>query len=722
MSKLCRFPSFFLIVAILTASAHAQGPNVFCVTSAKPLIIRSEGLAERVGEIIYDCSGQPGTQVTANLTISLNTNITNRLSSGNTLTGIIFTIDTGSGPQAQTIPPLLMSPGALVYNGVAFTLSSKGTAELVVSGILGNATQVGPNVSILAFLGVSHTSLALTSAQVNVGNPQRGLYSSQSSQIVCTQNGSRLPDTITFSNLITVGTVFASTRITEGFAAALQPRGGYANLNADSGERIIVRYSGFPPGARLFVPDFVAGSDAVQPTAGGDFGLPASGGAYAPSQSGSLLLARVDGADPSGARGGVVFSAGISGGGTVQFDTVSELQMVNGAAYVVYEVVDSDPSRFESAQFPTFLGLAPSGSGVASATTESVALAPLSSVSTATTSDPLPRFIPLAPLPDCSIIGDCGAAYYPILSIQNTPFQYKAASGSGFDRNYIFIHNIGAGVLQWSVTATYPPGAPTGWLVIDPAQGLNNATVRVDAIATNLQPGTYTATLVIDGGPLAGVQTLPVTFAVGPVVPPPPPPTPAIQVMSVVNAASFVPAPIVPGSLVSIMGVGFAGKSVGVTFDGEAASILFSNATQINVMTPSDLTSSTSKMVVTVDGASSAPLTVNVAQFAPAIFKGAVLNQDWTVNSVNNAVPAGGIILIYATGLSGTGTITGRIGDRAIAPLYAGPAPGFPGVQQINLPIPSDLPAMTMDLYVCGATIDQADAPACSIAAPLTVK
>jgi uncharacterized protein (TIGR03437 family) len=720
MSK--QYPSFFLGVAILTiASAYAQSPNVFCVTSAKPLILRSEGLAERVGEIVYDCSGQPGTQVTANLTISLNVNITNRLSSGNTLTGIILTIDTGSGPQAQPILPVLMSPGALVFNGLSFTLSQRGTAQLVVADIRANPTQAGANVPLLAFLGVSHTSLALTSATVNVGNPQRGLFSSLSSRIVCTQAGSPLPDTISFSNLVTGHTEFASTRITEGFADALQPRGGYANLNADSGERIIVRYSGFPQGARLFVPDFIAGSDAVQPTAGGDFGLPASGGAFAASASGSLLLARVDGSDVNGARGGVVFNPAIFAEGTVRFDSVSELQMVNGTAQVVYEVLDSDPSRIESAQFPTFLGLAPSGSGVASATNESVALAPISNVSIATTTDPLPRFIPIAPLPDCTIVGDCGASFFPILTIQNTPFQFRA-SGTGFDLNYIYIRNTGSGVLQWSVSAVFPLGSPTGWLTFTPPSGLNNATVRVDANAAKLQPGTYTATIIVDGGPLATVQTIPVTFTVGPALPSPPPPQAAIQVMSVVNGASFLAAPVVPGSLVSVMGAGFTGKSVGVTFDGKPGSVLFNNDTQINVLTPSDLTPNNSKMVVTVDGVSSAPITVNVAQFAPAIFKGAVLNQDWTVNSANNAATAGSVVQIYATGLSGTGTIKGRIGDRVIVPLYAGPAPGFPGVQQINLQVPTDMAAMTADLFICGATADKLDSPVCSVAAPLAVK
>src|ERR1700682_1259008 len=128
MPRSYRF-SIFLIATIVTAgAAFAQGPNVVGVTSGEPLIISSEGLADRVGEIVYDCSGQPGTPVTANLTISLNVNITNRLSTGNTLTGIVFTIDTGAGPQAVPVQPVLVSPGLLTYNGVKFTLSAAGTA------------------------------------------------------------------------------------------------------------------------------------------------------------------------------------------------------------------------------------------------------------------------------------------------------------------------------------------------------------------------------------------------------------------------------------------------------------------------------------------------------------------------------------------------------------------------------------------------------------------
>ena len=271
--------------------------------------------------------------------------------------------------------------------------------------------------------------------------------------------------------------------------------------------------------------------------------------------------------------------------------------------------------------------------------------------------------------------------------------------------------------MNWNITVTYPPGSPTGWLQPDVSQGVNNATVRLYTSNT-LPPGTYKATVVVDGGPLAGSQNIVVTYIVTPA------PAPTVQVDSVVNAASFAPVAVVPGSLTSVMGRAFTGKSVAVTFDGAPAKVLFSNDTQINLMVPSDLASTSSKMVVTVDGVNAAPMMVNVAQFAPAIFKGAVLNQDWSVNDVNNAAPAGSIVQIYATGLSGKGIITARIGDRLIpVPYYAGPAPGFPGVQQIDLEVPSGFPSMTtVDVFVCGAAADNPSTTVCSVAAPLTVK
>jgi len=727
-----RFSSFFLISAILTSAALAQNnsPNTYCISSANPPIVRATGITERVGAIVLNCNGQPNWSQKMNITVQLNVNVTNRLSTGNTLTGLIFTIDTGSGPQAVPVAPVLLGPSELAYNGVTVTLSPTGNAVLVIEDVRGDASFVSPGGFLFAFIQINGTPvLTVTSAELNVGTPQVGLYASTSSRLVCAPNGAFLPNDITFAHLIKSGAVFTSTRVTEGFGDALQPRSGWANLNADTGARILINYGGFPAGASLYVPDVVAGSDAVTPTAGGDYGVPASGGVYNPAHP-SLLLARVPGADATGAGGYPVF-APTPGSGNVSFNTVSPLNMVNGNAYVVYEVMDADPNALETAQFPTWLGLAPQSVSAPIDTSETITLAPISKVVTATATDPIPRFAQSTPPQDCIMLGDCGAAYQPQLFVQNAPLTFTGPSGTADEVGDIIIRNTGSGALQWSVTAVYPSGTPTGWLQFTPPSGVNNGGVRVDAVANKLQPGTYTATVVIDGGPIAGTDSIPVTFTVtqGQTAPPPTttttttPPAPTIQIASVVNAASFAAVPVVPGSLVSIMGSAFTGKSVAVTFDGQPGQILFSNDTQINVLTPSTLASATTQVVVNVDGNASAPMKVNVAQFAPAIFKGAVLNQDWTANNIGNAALAGSYIVIYATGLSGQGTISAQIGNDVIAtPYYAGPAPGYPGVQQINLQIPSGLGAASADLYVCGAPTAQPNSPVCSTPVPVNVK
>jgi uncharacterized protein (TIGR03437 family) len=196
---------------------------------------------------------------------------------------------------------------------------------------------------------------------------------------------------------------------------------------------------------------------------------------------------------------------------------------------------------------------------------------------------------------------------------------------------------------------------------------------------------------------------------------------PGPTITSVANAASFAPGPVVPGSLATIFGSALTGQNVSASFNGLPATVSFSSATQINLLVPAALGSlSSTQLSVTVDGQTSLPLTVPVGQFAPGIFAGAVLNQDSTVNSISNGAAAGSEIYFYAAGLSGSGTITARIGGMEITSLYyAGPAPGFPGVQQVNLMVPTGLGGMTTALYVCGTS---SGVEVCSLPVPLTLK
>ena len=711
-----------VVLLVLSAGSLIAQP-VVCATSATPPIVRAEGLTERIGDLLLTCTGTPGNMFSANVKISLNTDLTNRLSSsspGPTVVGIVFTVDSGSGPQPVLTPPILAGPSSITYLGVPITFSSNGGVNLDISGIRANANVLPVGLPIVASVSINNAGLALTNAQLTAGTSNRGLYASYTATFICAQSGSPVPATFDFNDLVSAGTVFETVRVTEGFGDAFQPLFGFQNFNADSGERILVQYTGFPQDSLLYVPDVVAGSDAVQPTSAGDFNLPVSGGTYAPAAGGSLLLARVNNAGANGAGGTPVYQPGSIGSGNVMFSTASQLPIAtDGSAYVVYEVVDANPSAIESATIPTFLALSPDPNRQPSATTEEIFFAPSSNVGVATATDPLPRFVPEIAQPDCAIVGGCDVTP-PMLSVTPGSLGFTIQSGVVEQSSSVAIANSGGGAMLWQAFVTYAAGSAGGgglqWLSISSIKGIGNATLIAIAIPRTLAPGVYTATLNIDAGPVAGSIAIPVTLTV---TAPPPPPGPTIT--SVLNAASFAPVPVVPGSISTVMGAGFSGAAVSATFNNIAAGILFTNAGQINLLVPAQLAGLTAaQLVVTVDGRSSTPVSVMVAPFEPAIFNGGIVNQDGTINSSNSPAALGSVIAMWGTGLSGNGTITANIGGQDIAvPYYAGPAPGLPGVQQVNLIVPTNLAPGTTQVYVCGTV--SGGSPVCSIPAPLTV-
>jgi len=654
-----------------------------------------------MGDILISCNGgPPGGVVGGNLTVFLSVNVTNKLA--NNFTDVQMTVDTGSGPVPANVSARPFGVNGVVFNGLSFTLSGSGQANLRISNLRGDASHVsGPQQQIYANLAFNQQDPAFSSVQFTVGIAEPGLLTqSSSSQVRC--KGSPLPSTITFASLLARGTSFFSTRLTEGFASAFVPK----DPLSDTGTRVMVRYSGFPAGARLFVPDYLAGSSAVEPTAGGDLGLAASGGQYAPGVGGSLLLIRVTGADETGAGGTLAHP--IPGTGTTAFTSASEVTLANGAGNVVYEVVDSNNTIRESAQLPTFVGVLPNSGGGNVVADAKVSFAPLSTVNVVSTA-PVPRFADVQPQSDCAALGDCDASYFPKLFVDSPPLNFTSPANAGIQIKYVRVLNNGGGFLNWTSSVAYQSGA--GWLTADPASATNNATLFVTMHPDKVGPGTYEATITVDAGPLAGSKALPVTLNVtsgsgagAPVI------------GAVVNAATFQPGPLVAGSLGTIMGSNLGGQSVSVKFDAVPARLLYTGATQINLQVPAELAlKTTAQMIVTVDGQSAAQ-TVGLALVSPAIFNPGILNQDNTVNNAAHPADLGSVIQIFATGLlsPGSGTITARIAGRDIpTPSYAGPAPGIPGLQQVNLIIPADLSAGPTSVQVCALGADP-NQPVCS--------
>jgi uncharacterized protein (TIGR03437 family) len=151
------------------------------------------------------------------------------------------------------------------------------------------------------------------------------------------------------------------------------------------------------------------------------------------------------------------------------------------------------------------------------------------------------------------------------------------------------------------------------------------------------------------------------------------------------------------------MGSNLAGKSVAVTFDGQPADLIYQSAGQINLLVPAaERGKNSATLVVTVDGVSSTPQTVILAPAWPAIFAHGVVNQDNRINGPDASAAAGSILQIYATGIPDGANVSVQIGDRKdLVPLYAGPAPTVPGVQQVNVTVPDSLGGSAASLVIC---------------------
>jgi uncharacterized protein (TIGR03437 family) len=206
-------------------------------------------------------------------------------------------------------------------------------------------------------------------------------------------------------------------------------------------------------------------------------------------------------------------------------------------------------------------------------------------------------------------------------------------------------------------------------------------------------------------------------------------------VSAVTSAASYDPSGVSPGEIVTIFGQslgpatltslqvnsnGTLSNSIGgvqVFFNGYAAPMIYALAGQLSAIVPYEVAGETSVDVVVVyQGSASAPFPVAVAATTTAIFtsdasghgQGAVLNQNYGLNTAANPAPRGQYIFIYGTGeglttppgvdgrISGTPlpavnlNCTASIGGQTATVSYCGEAPGATaGLVQVNALVPA---------------------------------
>jgi uncharacterized protein (TIGR03437 family) len=230
-------------------------------------------------------------------------------------------------------------------------------------------------------------------------------------------------------------------------------------------------------------------------------------------------------------------------------------------------------------------------------------------------------------------------------------------------------------------------------------------------------------------------------------------PQPVISAGGVVNDATFA-APIAPGSYIAIFGsnlsyytdstiytilplsldgvsVSFDVPSAGLSYPGR---LVFVSPGQVNVQVPWELQGQSSAQVkITINSyVFGSVVTVPLADAAPGFFEvssgmAAALDANYKVVTTANPVKRGQLVQLY---LNGLGPVTNQpnsgepagasplaqtkttpvvmIGGQQAQVSFAGLAPGFPGLYQINATVPAGINVGTATITVAvGGTVSK---------------
>jgi uncharacterized protein (TIGR03437 family) len=233
---------------------------------------------------------------------------------------------------------------------------------------------------------------------------------------------------------------------------------------------------------------------------------------------------------------------------------------------------------------------------------------------------------------------------------------------------------------------------------------------------------------------------------------------PRFAVDGVVNGASFAPPPnhgVSPASYFTIFGANLAsgttvltnfidGKlpfvlgDTSVLVNGRCAPVVFASPEQVNVQAPLALSGATVTVEVRtgaygndcVSGGPGQVLTVPLRSLSPALFalpsnQVIAVHTDASLVTPQSPAQPGEIVILFGTGWGPTqrvipeGQVPGEI-NRIVSPvtlrigtvdvaseslLYAGLAPEYPGLYQLNVRLPASLPSGSLPVRFCVADV-----------------
>ncbi|MBX5495678.1 MAG: hypothetical protein IRZ15_10120, partial [Bryobacteraceae bacterium] len=191
--KLLPAVAMLALVAFTAKPAAAQAAFACTATAGVPPLARAEGITELVGDIVLNCSGGSGAAITANVQIFLNTNVTSRITSGNTTEALLLLGEPATASlNTNAFQGQLAGANSLVWLNVPILPPGTTVQTIRITNVRANATgvtTVNPNLppslipsQIVALISISGTtSVPVNNPQQIVAFVQPGLVSSAGS-------------------------------------------------------------------------------------------------------------------------------------------------------------------------------------------------------------------------------------------------------------------------------------------------------------------------------------------------------------------------------------------------------------------------------------------------------------------------------------------------------------------------------------------------------------
>jgi uncharacterized protein (TIGR03437 family) len=301
----------------------------------------------------------------------------------------------------------------------------------------------------------------------------------------------------------------------------------------------------------------------------------------------------------------------------------------------------------------------------------------------------------------------------------------------------------GSSAIPFSIT----PSAT--WLGVSAAASTTPATLVVTINSTGLTQGSYQGTITITASTAGNSPvTIPVSLTLSA-------PATGPTIGAVVSGASYATTGFAPGTIATIFGtllgpqtgVAFSVNSQGtldstlsgvsVTVGGLPAIPLYVTAGQVNIILPFALgTAGQAPLTVSYNNLTTAQFNLPLVAADVQIFTanqsgsgpGAMLNQDFSINTSSNPAAPGSVVQIFGTGggvltpavtaggvagdtLAYTATCTATVNGETATVIYSGAAPGLVyGVNQFNVQLPANTPSGAQKIVLTiGGTTSQSD-------------